>query len=154
MGRRNAAREPPPGLADSTREALISATCGQERRAIESIADIAGWGPQGVHAALCGWSAISLEGLGEGDAGRPGYWYLEVTDSRTGDVVAIDQPEITPAERDAARLVSLYGNDDHSTIIAIVHAHWDTDCCAGLMVASVRMAAGVARSMAEGTDGS
>jgi len=116
---------------------------------IEALVRISEWGVMGVHVAVMGWSAIML-GCSTGDfkPDRRGFYSLECLDTQTGSVVAVDQV-VSRAEREAMQLVSLYGNQDHDTAVAICTAAAAEDGAASLMWASCTMAAAMTLELLE-----
>ena len=46
----------PPDLQESIKDAFTCALMGDRERLIEHLADIAGWGPMGIHTACWGWA--------------------------------------------------------------------------------------------------
>lgn len=137
-------------LQRRTMDALACALDTDTERCLDVLLDIAGMGPVAVHAALTGWSTISLAGFEDESAARPdGFWCLEVEDARTGEQVSVDEVR-DAATRDAARLITCVGNQDHDTIAAIIMAtERDAKQLIKLMFQSVRMAAAIARGMYE-----
>jgi hypothetical protein len=141
-------------LREASQNALIYALMKDADQFGEAIEQIVQMGPRAVHAALCGWSGLTLHAFeqDQGPAGEGDWWGVEVEDARTGKVVSLDKVT-DPATRDAMRLVSCIGNKDHATIAAIVHTAWDADddgeTLASLMVRSVTIAADMAGHLRE-----
>jgi hypothetical protein len=138
-----------------TRDAIAYALDEDVEGCLRVILDIAEMGPVAVHAALVGWSTVSLSGFEE-DQGkaRPGDWWgLEVEDLQTGETVSADAVS-DPATRDAARLITCVGNQDHDTIAAIIMAaEVDMEALVKLMFQSVKLAACIARSLYDSSGG-
>lgn len=138
----------PPALEVAVQDALVGMLMPDPDVTADALQVIVDNGPGAVHAALYAWSAISLKGAGDQPA--DGNWMIEVTDEKTGKVVSIDhENRIPPEQRDAARLVVLYGNNDHDTIAAITRTYWESgpEALTKLLIATVRLAAEVARQL-------
>jgi hypothetical protein len=135
-------------LHKAAMKAVARAMDGDGKEALDTILTIAEMGPVAVHAALCAWSTVTLHGATQGGDPAPGgFWGIDVIDSRTGQAVSIDKMA-NPAMRDAARIVACVGNDDHSTIAAIIVAtEQDPHALVSLMAQSVRLAASVAQQL-------
>lgn len=131
------------------REAFDLALNGERDPMIGKLADIAAWGVEGVHVAICGWSAVVLMCMTGDDKPDPdGFYALEVTSELTGRQCSADELP-SPALRAAIQMVSLYGNGDFDTGVALAQAHWRRDLAAGLMLSSVMMAADCTRAHLE-----
>ena len=120
----------------------------------DAIGVIVEHGPGAVHAALSGWSGLTLHGFTETQGPPPpgGFWFLEVEDVKAGVTVSSDVCD--PATRDAMRIVTCLGNKDHAMIAAIVKTAWDgdDDTLVDLLLTSVRVAAKVAIHLKEARD--
>lgn len=141
----------PPDLGEAIRDAWMHAIFGQNDDLIERLADIAGWGVPGVHTAVWGWSAASLMCLtGDERPDRSGFYTLQVTDATTGEAVSIDQlSRGRPSDRQAVQMVTLYGNGDFDTAVAIVEVACKRDAGAALLMSSVQIAAALTRAHME-----
>lgn len=140
-------------LHEAAQGALIYTLMGDAEKFADAIEAIVQMGPRAVHAALSGWSALTLHGFqqDQGPIADGEFWYLETEDIETGKVVSIDQAE-DPATRDAMRLVTCVGNKDGDTIGAIVMTAWNADegeTLAALMCRSVTIAADMANHLRE-----
>jgi hypothetical protein len=145
--------EPPPELTEAIVESLLLAADGQRGHLLYRLAGIAaGWGEYGVFLAVCGWAGASMHHL----AGRAtplerddGVFYgLRVLEHTPGGFVerSVDEMPLDPAHRDAARLLTCYGNGDTATMMAIIRVHAERDGCAALMLSSVGIAAALGRA--------
>jgi len=145
-------------VKDAAEKALIYAILGEEGQrddasagefadAMEAIVQM---GPRAVHVALSGWCGLTLHGFAQSQEAIPadGFWVLEVEDAETGEQVSVDRIE-DPAHRDAMRIVTCFGNNDHDTIAAITGTAWDAgpDVLVKLMCEAVRLAAQTAQRL-------
>jgi hypothetical protein len=130
-------------ISKAADEAFQAAYAGDKTGVIDRLGDIADHGLPGIHAAIMGWSAITLKCF-TGDDRPAGFYQLEVTDNATGAQASVDQ--MYPAvQQQALQLVTLHGNRDFDTQVAIVRkACGGPDGGAHLMVASVTLAASAA----------
>jgi hypothetical protein len=138
-------------LKEAAQSALIYAIMGDAGKCSDAIGAICEMGPRAIHAALSGWAGLAHHVFEkeQGPAGPGDFWYVEAEDTRTGEIVSIDEMN-NPAARDAVRLVSCIGNNDHATIAAIVKtACADEETLAELMVQSVTLAASLAKYQAK-----
>jgi hypothetical protein len=138
-------------IGEAADQAFRAAFNGDRETVADRLGDIAErWGPPGIHAAVMGWSAITLKAMtGDGFNDRAEFYALEVTENATGKTTSVDQMYSGP-EQQAIQMVTLYGNRDDATSIAMIKtACAGPDYGAGLMVASVTLAAESARSHLE-----
>lgn len=150
-------------VKDAAEKAFIYAILGLEGKADEADAGeyadameaIVQMGPRAVHVALSGWCGLTLHGFAQaqGEIPEDGFWSLVVQDRKTGETVSINKIG-DPAIRDAMRIVTCFGNNDHDTIAAIVDTAWNgsDETLADLLFAAVRLAAQTARLLAEARD--
>ena len=145
-------------VKDAAEKALIYAILAREGKADDACAGeyadametIVHMGPRAVHVALSGWCGLTLHGFAQdqGETPADGFWCLEVEDVQTGETVSIDEAD-NPAIRDAMRIVTCYGNNDHATIAAIVETAWkgSDEGLVELMFAAVDLAAQTAQHL-------
>lgn len=111
---------PPESIVRAAYDALVFSMAEMRTESAECLATIAGGGPRDVHAAMWGW-CTSISTLAEFPAAGPDeFWFIEVTDTRTGADASIDRPEINDSERDVLRLVTAQCNGDQNTFAALV----------------------------------
>ena len=134
-------------ISKAAMDAVIAVIADDPEMAADAIATIANSGPAHVHAALCGWSGPVVAAM---DDGQPGFWGIEITDTKTGRKVANNQSGIPQSDLDAVRIVTCFGNRDHDTIAAIVRTYWQAgpEQLATLMASSVRLSAEVLKQQA------
>lgn len=139
----------PPDLRQAIMVALALTITGEKEALAGELAGIAGWGPRGVFTAISGWSAITLKAMtGSAAPDDSSFYELEVTDRRTGKPASIAEVG-DRNQRAAAQMVSLYGNGDTGTMIALVDAAFGEDRGTGLMAHSLVLAAQAARKLKE-----
>lgn len=141
----------PEGLAElreAAQSALVFAIMGDREKCVEPLCAIVEMDSRAVHAALCGWSGLTLSMFeaDEGAAGEGEFWVIEAEDIATGEPRDID--EASAAERGALRFVTCFGNRDYATTTAIVKAVYDDpQALAELLFKSVFLAASAAKAL-------
>ena len=125
--------------------AFMLALAKETDELVEALAVIAEYGIPGVHSAVWGWSAVTLKTMtGDDRPDRSSFYALETTSDKTGRLMSTQEME--PSARMAMQMVSLYGNGDFDTAVAMVEEAARSGEVGDLMLASVALAAETARA--------
>lgn len=135
--------------AQDAQDALVAMVV-KDRDAVADVLDrIFQRGPIAVHGSLCGWAHIAATVMAEQlPPGSDEEWWIEVEDVETGKAIGLDDTDLTREQRDAVRIVTLWGNKDQDTIVAIIKAYLREPTpgpLVELMIAVLEMAAVAAR---------
>jgi hypothetical protein len=134
------------GKGDEARravEAAMAATAaGDIARASKAVRIIAQGGPDRITEAVSAWYTPVVNAMRV-----PGGVFALHGYDVGGAETAVDDISMAPGRRDALRLLTCRGNQDHETMHAIVLATWNTGlfAVAELMVASLQLAAALSR---------
>jgi hypothetical protein len=141
----NQAADRAEAISQAAKRALLVAIKSDEKALPGALADIQELGAAAVLGSVWAWSSVTLKCLTGLDGPVGDGWFLELEfldeDGRRVDI----RSAASPGQQAAAQMVTLYGNSDHDTAAAICGTAWEGDEGTSLLVASVTLAAMLAR---------
>lgn len=116
-------RTPPgPEVAQAVQDALICAVANDRDGAADALDIIFQAGPDAIYGSLCGWASVAINIMSQGESSTSPV-YVQVEDEKTGKVISLDATTLDRPERDAVRWLSLYGSQDHDTLLALLKVY-------------------------------